>query len=241
VSIVLKALERAQAQRSNDPLRAQPAQAPVPRHAPRWLWLLLGFVAAALLGAAAVGWLGHADSAQPTMGSKPQAVTSAAAQVAQIASQPKPTPVAQSVPAAASPSASVVARAVAASASPAVVRTPSSAPNPAASAPKFTATASVAPDAMASAPVASAPPASTPPASDEITPLAQLSASARAALPALAIGGIMYSEAPGQRMAIVNGQVVQEGNKLGDAEVVRIEPNALVIRSQGQRIRVPAP
>jgi general secretion pathway protein B len=94
---------------------------------------------------------------------------------------------------------------------------------------------------MASAPVASAPPASTPPASDEITPLAQLSASARTALPALAIGGIMYSEASGQRMAIVNGQVVQEGNKLGDAEVVRIEPNALVIRSQGQRIRVPAP
>jgi hypothetical protein len=56
----------------------------------------------------------------------------------------------------------------------------------------------------------------------------------------ITIGGIMYSEAAPQRMAIVNSEVAQEGMRVGEVEVLRIEPNAVVVRAQGQRIRIPA-
>ena len=119
---------------------------------------------------------------------------------------------------------------------PAPARAPAAAP---------TAAAAAVPDpAPARAPV-NAPTAPTPVAAGKPTPqapqgaetrlptLAELPADLRSQLPALSVGGSMYSPAAASRMVVLNGQVFREGDKPVDGlaiEQIRLKSTVLVFR-----------
>ena len=87
-----------------------------------------------------------------------------------------------------------------------------------------------------SADAASAPAA---PAPRRVASLAELPADVRAGLPALAFGGSIYSNTPANRLLIVNGQLLHEGDALGPgATLEQIRPKAAVINVRGQRFEI---
>jgi general secretion pathway protein B len=62
----------------------------------------------------------------------------------------------------------------------------------------------------------------------------------RRELPALSIGGSVYSDDPASRLVIVNGEVQHEGAKLTkDLVLEQIRPRELLLRFKGQRYRQP--
>lgn len=88
----------------------------------------------------------------------------------------------------------------------------------------------------ASTSAASAPAA---PAPRRVASLAELPADVRAGLPALAFGGSIYSNTPANRLLIVNGQLLHEGDSLGPgATLEQIQPKAAVINVRGQRFEI---
>lgn len=94
------------------------------------------------------------------------------------------------------------------------------------------------------APTASPAPPAARPAASAAAPatvpwLADLPA-LRAQLPALAIAGGMYSDQADQRLVIVNGQVVREGEVVAPGvRLEQIRPRSAVFSFQGQRFAVP--
>lgn len=89
----------------------------------------------------------------------------------------------------------------------------------------------------ASGAVAPATPAAAEP--QRIASLAALPAELRAGLPALAFGGSIYSNTPANRLLIVNGQLMHEGESLGPGVTLeQIKPKAAVINIRGQRFEV---
>ena len=63
----------------------------------------------------------------------------------------------------------------------------------------------------------------------------------RTQLPALKVTGATHSNNPAYRMAIVNGQVLQEGDQAAPGLVLeRIEPGRTVWSFKGYRYGVPA-
>jgi general secretion pathway protein B len=94
------------------------------------------------------------------------------------------------------------------------------------------------PDAQAdtkSAPAAAGPSATT----TTIPNFGDLSAEARARLPALSVSGATYSKNPALRMLIVNGKVLQEGQEVSPGlKLETIEPRSAVMNHQGTRYRV---
>lgn len=86
---------------------------------------------------------------------------------------------------------------------------------------------------------ASAVTAGTAPAPQRVGSLAELPADVRAGLPALAFGGSIYSATPANRLLIVNGQLLHEGDALGPgATLEQIKPKAAVLNIRGQRFEV---
>lgn len=68
---------------------------------------------------------------------------------------------------------------------------------------------------------------------------ADLPEAIRTQLPVLKITGATHSNNPAHRMAIVNGQVLQEGDQAGPGLVLdRIEPNRTVWSFRGYRYAV---
>jgi general secretion pathway protein B len=68
---------------------------------------------------------------------------------------------------------------------------------------------------------------------------ADLPESVRAQIPALKISGATYSTNPIYRMAIVNGQVLHEGDLAApDLQLERIEPNRTVWSFRGYRYAI---
>ncbi|MCX9156299.1 general secretion pathway protein GspB [Niveibacterium sp. 24ML] len=80
-----------------------------------------------------------------------------------------------------------------------------------------------------------APPAE--PADERAAPtLNQLPADIRSALPPMRFEGTVYSDNPADRMLMVNGQLLHEGEKLaGEVLVERIKPRSAVLQFRGQR------
>lgn len=71
------------------------------------------------------------------------------------------------------------------------------------------------------------------------TALADLPADVRRALPALAVGGSMYSTNAAQRMVILNGQVFREGDPLAEGlSVEQIGLKSTVLAFRGYRIEL---
>lgn len=96
--------------------------------------------------------------------------------------------------------------------------------------------------AVAAAPKPRAEPApSTSAATDRARPtaLADLPADVRRALPALTVGGSMYSANAAQRMVILNGQVFREGDPLAEGlSVEQIGLRSTVLAFRGYRIEL---
>ena len=91
----------------------------------------------------------------------------------------------------------------------------------------------------ASATATAATASAVPPAPMRVNSLAELPADVRAALPALAFGGSIYSNTPANRLLIVNGQLMHEGDALGPgATLEQIKPKAAVLNIRGQRYEI---
>ncbi len=72
-----------------------------------------------------------------------------------------------------------------------------------------------------------------------VASLAELPADARRALPPLAFGGSIYSNTPANRLLIVNGQLMHEGDSLGPGVALeQIKPKAAVLNIGGQRYEI---
>ncbi|MET0518583.1 MAG: general secretion pathway protein GspB, partial [Burkholderiaceae bacterium] len=69
--------------------------------------------------------------------------------------------------------------------------------------------------------------------------IAELPEALRRELPALAVGGAMYSDTPANRMLILNGQVFHEGDRVAEQLVLeRIKLRGAVLVFRGQRYAI---
>jgi general secretion pathway protein B len=220
MSYILDALRRAQAERERGQvpgLEARTMGAAPPQPPPRRataVWLGGALALAALVGAGLLIWRGGAAPWPPQ----------AALQVPTA----QPQPGGPAVPAVPDP--------LPAPALPMVVVSVPTAPSPASSAsPAWTAP-------VPSAPAGPVPvPALPVPASGvRAVQLAQLSPELRRELPALALGGAIWSDNAASRFVIVNGQVLREGEAAAPGVVLeRIGPKAVFLRWRDWRIEVP--
>lgn len=262
MSYILDALRRADAERERGAvpgLHAQPfPPGPGERAAPggRAPWHLVALGGAAGLALPLAGWLlfgGDAPHATP-----PPAPLTAASPPTPTPT-PAPPPPAAEPPAQASPvppPAAPPTRRAETRVAPAPERAPtaSAAPRRAAkadaadhddapTAPARTSRSGAAERQAARAPATSTvAPAAEPPASAaaadpaRLPTLAELPEALRRQLPALQIGGSMYSEAPANRMLIVNGQLLHEGSTVVPGLVLeQIRLKSAVFSFQGQR------
>lgn len=105
---------------------------------------------------------------------------------------------------------------------------------PAASQPPATARAPARAPAPTPAAASAAPPAEAP-----ILALRELPEDVRRSLPALAIGGSVYSANPAGRFVVINGQIVHEGDKLGpELMLEQIRLKSAVLRYKTHRFEI---
>ena len=86
-----------------------------------------------------------------------------------------------------------------------------------------------------------APPEPVAAAEPDLPPLAVLDASARAALPPLKLSMHVYADEPGRRFAIIDGERVAEGARLGAGVVARIRRDGVVLEVDGRQYLLPKP
>ena len=239
MSYILDALRRADSERERGSvpgLHTQPVSLALaddspPRGARPWVWLVAGSL---LLLLGALAWF---LLARQTLPADRMPLASASA-VPVPAAPTTPTPLAlptapvTSVSPAASSSAVPVALPIPAPS----VRKPALRPAPAvvnAKVPKPSAKV----QAAASAPVASAPALAPAFAKDaRIYTLNELPDEVRKDLPALLIGGAMYSQSAANRMLIVNGHLFHEGDTLAPGLMLeQIKLRSAVLRLKGYR------
>ena len=68
-----------------------------------------------------------------------------------------------------------------------------------------------------------------------IPSLAELPAALRQGLPPLSLGGIVHSAQAAQRLVILNGQVLHEGDRpTPELQVEQIRPRSVVLNFRGQ-------
>ncbi len=264
MSYILDALRKADAERERDPARgihAQPATGVPLRSASRpraWIWPAA--CAASALAAAFAFW-GRvpqvvATSARPVVAAVPAGLTAATPAPAPAPAPAAPVfmPVATTVmpppPAAVEHMAQKavvaprisVARAASQAAPAASPAAPVAAGAPAASVAASTGTATAtAPAAATSSPsaVATAAPVASLSAADRVLAVTELPPDVQHALPKLAITGGVHSENAAQRMLIVNGQVMTEGQELAPGVLLeQIRPRSAVLRFRGYRYSV---
>ena len=237
MSYILEALRKAEAERRRGAvpdLHAQvlPSGAAGAGTAPARSALPLWLAGAALLAlGAAVAWLLLGRAAPPAPVAAPAPMTA------------PPAP-----PVTAPPRAELPPPSPAPSAPAVVAAAPEKAPAPARKSPPAvkreapTATAKMAPRSAPQAPkIDSAPPPVAEPAvSARVPALTELPGDLRQQVPALTIGGSVYSPQASARMVVVNGQVFQEGNTLApELKLEQIRPKTAVFSIRGTRFEVP--
>lgn len=219
MSYILDALRRADAERERGGVpglhtQAMPDVGDDERPARRtglqpWHWVVIG-LAGGLAVAVVWQWRGSDEPAAAAPASMPPPPIAAAVEPPPA---PMPAPMLPTAPVAAAPMAP-----------PAPAVAPAIAPMRATPAPAN-------PPASAAAPAAAEP--------QRIASLAALPAELRSGMPALAFGGSIYSNTPANRLLIVNGQLMHEGESLGPGITLeQIKPKAAVINIRGQRFEV---
>lgn len=232
MSYILEALRKAEAERRRGTvpdLHAQmlPAGAPsgtvtAPARSSVWGWLAGAALLTMAAGAAWV-WLGRSQA--PAVAVLPPGGAPAMA-AAPLQAE------AASVPAAPAPSAPAAAPAPAADKAPARKSPPAKR--------KVAVKAPARPKPPAPAKTDNAPQVQAPAAPARVPALAELPGELRQQVPALAIGGSVYSPQPSARMVVVNGQVFQEGNTLTpDLKLEQIRQKSAVFSIRGTRFEVP--
>jgi general secretion pathway protein B len=89
-------------------------------------------------------------------------------------------------------------------------------------------------------------PVTPPPSTEPATPparlpaLAELPVELRQQVPALVVGGSVYSPQASARMVVINGQVFQEGNSLApELKLEQVRQKTAVFSIRGQRFEIP--
>lgn len=224
MSYILDALRKADAERARgsvprlhtQPVAGAGAAGNAPRGA-RWRWATLAALAG-LLGA--LGWWAGRESA-PLPELEARVPVEEPASLSPPVLLPAPLQVPLQVP----------------SQVPSQVQ--SQVPSPAAPAPRATITLPTPtprPALPASAAVASA----SPPAASRVPLLTELPADLRRQLPALALGGSVYSDRPASRFVMINGQILREGDTVAPGLLLEgLRPKSAVFTFRGQRFEVP--
>ncbi len=236
MSYILDALRRAEAERGRGavpglhtpgtPAAGLP-DGSAPGRAPMAVAVALAALAAAALAAGGMWWWQQRPASTPAVPAPLPAPAAAPAVQAPLPVMPAPAPAprverAAPTPPSVSPPPPSARRSPAPDAAPARP-VPAPAPAPAA--------------APSAAPGAARPGA---PAGTVFAP-ADLPASVREQLPMLQIAGVTYSSNPLYRMAIVNGQVLHEGDAAAPGLTLeRVEPGRTVWAFQGYRYAVPS-
>ena len=230
MSYILDALRKADAERERGTvpgIHAQPmfagASPPAPAREPRpWLWALVAAVGVALVAALLWALIGR------------EAPRGAVAPAVAVASTPAAAPALAAPALAGAPSAAALALPTAALAPTPAPRKP----RPVAAAPRHagdTAASLANPKATlrAAAPATAAAPES------RVYTMNELPADIRRQLPAVAIGGSRYSPSKADRLLIVNGQVVHEGDAIAPGLVLeQIKLKAAVLEYKGYRYAI---
>ena len=224
MSYILEALRRAEAQRQRGAvpgLHAQPASAALADPAlarqagARRSWRLAWVLAAVLLLAAGSRWwLGPSGPSglEPTVGPAQPFAVAPVARIAAPAVEPA-LAVPLAVPVASALAASVVAA------------------NAAALPPRVASSAGL--------PLLAAP-ATAPASAPRLPTLAELPETVRRELPVFTLGGSVYAEQASQRMVIINGQVLREGDRLAPELLLQqIRLKSVVLDYRGQRFELP--
>ena len=189
------------------------------------IWALAA--AGLVIGLGLLWWVLTRQAAPPFLGA---ATASAPAPTPVLASVRTPAPAPAPAPIqAATPQAAPVA-VQQASPPPVIAPAPAPAPAPLARAQP----APPARPARAVAPAAKASAATSPEA--RVYTLSELPEDVRAGLPALSVGGAMHSQTPANRMLIINGQVVREGDTIAPGLVLeQIKLKSAVLKVKGLR------
>lgn len=253
MSLILEALRKSEAERRRGlppDLRTElpPAARPSRGAFPAWGWIALALALAAL----ALGfWMrmpsrstGDAPASQPA--SRTAADVAAASPASRGASDaparlPDRTPASPADPPAGTASArepeadpaSVVQ--IANTEPPSAVATPRQdraepdTPTPLPVAPPVTSTDDAVP----------APPASRRATGDRVLDIAELDPDTRQALPPLKLSMHLWNEDAARRFVILDGRRLGEGDRIGEASIVRIERDGVLLEWQGRGIRIP--
>ncbi len=222
MSYILDALRKADAERERGAvpgIHAQPifaGAAPSGARPPAraWLWALLAGLGVLIAAGLWVGLRGSSPAPAPVPTA--QAVTPAPV----VAPNPLPPP---------PPAVAAVAPPRAAAATP-PVRARRAEPEPK-------------PDPVAQKPAAKTAAAEASPkeaaGADRVYTLKELPDDVRRQLPQLSVGGSMYSKTPADRILIINGSVLHEGDKIGpDLVLQQIKLKAAVLEFKGYRYAI---
>lgn len=242
MSYILDALQRAEAERERGRVPGLKSQLVPPAgrggvaaSAYRSWQALVGLavVLIALVGLGLWGWAGTEESPQATdvpMSSQPDSTVAAVPAPAAPLQLPAPTTPQQRITPPPEPVQPILAPPRPAPAAPATPAAPAAA-----------ASSNAAP-AVIPAPAVAAkgtPPAASPPANAAVPSFGELTAEARAQLPAVNVSGSTYSQNPALRMLIANGKVVQEGQDIAPGlRLETIGPRSAVLNHQGLRYSI---
>lgn len=228
MSYILEALKKSQAERQLGELPSihapqvqlhDGAASASARRTP--VWLALGGVAVAVAAALLLWQPWQADAAAPA----------AAAVVPAVLAQAVPAP----LPVAAPPAA-VAPAPVAASVPPAAIAAPVHHARPVAEPKQETPGQAVSPPVAAPAPAVP----STPTAEESVPGMRDLPEPIQRQIPAIAIGGYIYSKNPADRLLLIDKVLRHEGEELAPGLVLeKLQPKAAIFSFKGYRYRVP--
>ena len=255
MSYILDALRKADAERERGTvpgIHAQPIFAGAPasagarRGVPPWVWVAGAALALVLVAVIAWALLGGAGGSAPRTIAEPVAPAPAAAPLAAMEPRPAPSPAPASAVAPMTAAPMTAAPASAPAPAPAVAAKPASAETPVVRrpAPPVAARAALTEPRVAAAP-ASAPTASAPKpepkatAEDRVYTLKELPDDIRRQLPNVNVGGSMYSANKADRILIINGQVLHEGDAIAPGLMLeQIKLKAAVLAFKGYRYAI---
>ena len=232
MSYILEALKKSQAERQLGELPSihapqvqlhDGAASASARRTP--VWLALGGVTVAVAAALLLWQPWQADAAAPA----------AAAVVPAVLAQAVPAPLPAPLPVTAPPAA-VAPAPVAASVPPAATAAPVHHARPVAEPKQETPGQAVSPPVAVPAPAVPPPPA----AEESVPGMRDLPEPIQRQIPAVAIGGYIYSKNPADRLLLIDKVLRHEGEELAPGLVLeKLQPKAAIFSFKGYRYRVP--